>query len=145
MINFFEKIDLIDTFRENILEYIAETSIKIHLYQKYGIEDNRLSFEKSLRSKEGIVVSTVHGIKGDEFRVVISFGLLRGYLPHWNSIIETNTEKEDSNKLLFVLCSRAKEKLYLFAETGRINNKGTPYEINRELSAVLKDLSSNDN
>lgn len=145
LISFFEKINLIDIFREKILEYITETAIKIHLYQKYGIEDNRLSFEKSLRSKEGIVVSTVHGIKGDEFRVVISFGLLRGYLPHWNSIYETKTEKEDSNKLLFVLCSRAKEKLYLFAETGRINNKGTPYEINRELNAVLKDLSSNDN
>ena len=139
LINFFSALNLIDIFYDEILSYISETMLKIKLYEKYGMEDDKLSFEKSLRSREGIVVSTIHGIKGDEFRVVIAFGLLEGYIPHWDSIFNTDTAREDSKKLLFVLCSRAKEKLYLFAETGRKTTKGDNYKINKEIQEVSKE------
>lgn len=138
LINFFSALHLIETFYDEIISYISATTIKIKLYEKYGMEDDKLSFEKSLRSREGIVVSTIHGIKGDEFRVVIAFGLLEGYIPHWDSIFNTNTAREDSKKLLFVLCSRAKEKLYLFAETGRKTTKGDNYKINKEIQELLE-------
>lgn len=131
--NFFNKIGIYDLFEQELIDFIEQTKFKIKLYEKYGIEDSRLSFEKSLRSKEGIVVSTIHGIKGDEFRVVIAFGLLNGYVPHWDSILNTHTDKEDSKKLLFVLCSRAKEKLFLFAEQGRKTDSGNDYIINNDL------------
>lgn len=137
LIYFFEKLHLIDIFYDEIVSYISETNLRLKSYEKYGIENDKLSFEKSLRSKEGIVVSTIHGIKGDEFRVVISFGLLEGYIPHWDSIINTDTAREDSKKLLFVLCSRAKEKLYLFAETGRKRKNGMEYNINEEIKKVV--------
>lgn len=143
LINIFKNIGLYEEFSYIIDEYIEMTSHKIELYKKWGIEDDRLSFEKSLRSKDGIVVSTIHGIKGDEFRVVIAFGLLRGYVPHWNSIY-ANTEQEDSKKLLFVLCSRAKEKLYLFAERGRKTQKGDELETNKELKQALINIKYND-
>lgn len=139
LINFFSALNLINIFYDEILSYISETMLKIKLYEKYGMEDDKLSFEKSLRSREGIVVSTIHGIKGDEFRVVIAFGLLEGYIPHWDSIFNTDTAREDSKKLLFVLCSRAKEKLYLFAETGRKTTKGDNYKINKEIQEVSKE------
>ena len=129
-----------ELFQDKVIDYINESSEKIKLYEKYGIEDDKLAFEKSLRSKDGIVVSTIHGIKGDEFRTVIAFGLLEGYVPHWDSIINKGTAREDSNKLLFVLCSRAKEKLYLFSETGRTTNKGTPYHINEDIKKTIIDL-----
>lgn len=145
LINFFHKLNLLNIFKEDIIAYVDKTVEKIHLYQDYGIEDNRLSFEKSLRSKEGIVVSTIHGIKGDEFRIVIAFGLLRGYVPHWNSIMGTYTEVEDSNKLLFVLCSRAREKIYLFAEKGRKTKGGKNYEMNSELNKAMLYLNSKNN
>lgn len=134
LFNFFNRIGVYEIFEEELVEFITATTLKIKLYEKYGIEDSKLSFEKSLRSKEGIVVSTIHGIKGDEFRVVISFGLLNGYIPHWDSILNTHTAEEDSKKLLFVLCSRAKEKLFLFAEHGRKTNSGNDYVINNELN-----------
>ena len=139
LINFFTKINLYEFFSKNITEYINMTLERIKLCEKYGIEDSRLSFEKSLRSKEGIVVSTIHGVKGDEFRVVIAFGLLEGYVPHWNSILETGTAREDSKKLLFVLCSRAKEKLYLFAENDRTTKKGDLYVMNKDLIQAIVD------
>ncbi|MDU2145280.1 MAG: ATP-dependent helicase [Staphylococcus sp.] len=94
--------------------------------------------KKMFNSKEGIVVNTCQGVKGEEFHTVIAFGLLRGYLPHWNQIIDQPIDKEiiESNKLLYVLCSRAKKNLYLFAETGRKTKKGRDYKVNNELNAI---------
>ena len=40
---------------------------------------------------------------------------------------------EETNKLLYVLCSRAKENLYLFAEKGRTTRKGYPLSCTDEL------------
>jgi superfamily I DNA/RNA helicase len=64
-------------------------------------------------SKSGVVVSTCHGVKGEEYDTVIAFGLLDGYIPNWG-----DPDKLASNKLLYVICSRAKRHLYLIAERG---------------------------
>lgn len=89
-------------------------------------------------SREGVVVNTCHGIKGEEFHTVIAFGLLRGYIPHWSQIINQPiaNEIEESNKLLYVICSRAKNNLFLFSETGRMTNSRRFYEVNRQLGAI---------
>ncbi|WP_342558309.1 ATP-dependent helicase [Metasolibacillus sp. FSL K6-0083] len=94
--------------------------------------------KKMFNTKEGIVINTCQGVKGEEFHTVISFGLLRGYLPHWNQIINQpgSNEIEESNKLLYVICSRAKKNLFLFSETGRRTLKGMPYEVNYQLNAL---------
>ena len=42
---------------------------------------------------------------------------------------------EETNKMLYVLCSRAKEKLYLFAEKGRTTQSGYPLSCTDELLA----------
>ncbi|HHM7678836.1 TPA: 3'-5' exonuclease [Pseudomonas aeruginosa] len=36
------------------------------------------------RERTGITISTIHGVKGAEFDVVIAFGLLEGMVPHFN-------------------------------------------------------------
>lgn len=41
---------------------------------------------------------------------------------------------EDTNKLLYVLCSRAKKNIYLFSERGRTTKKGHPLTATDELS-----------
>lgn len=33
-----------------------------------------------------MVISTLHGVKGEEYTSVIAAGLLNGYLPHWGYI-----------------------------------------------------------
>lgn len=88
------------------------------------------SFRKLFSHPAGVVVSTCHGVKGEEYDTVIAFGLLRGYVPHW-SVIRNGTEMEASereSKLLYVICSRAKRRLHLIAETGRTTQSGRPYE-----------------
>lgn len=92
-------------------------------------------FKSMFKPSNGVVVNTCYGVKGEEFETVIAFGLLWGYLPHWNSIIKKpySNAKNDSNKLLYVIGSRAKRNLHLFAEQGRYTVNRNPYEINHQL------------
>lgn len=96
-------------------------------------EHNALAEE--IKSKS-ILVNTVMGVKGEEFTTVIAYGLLRGYLPHWSSIINGD-ELEASSNLLYVLASRAKLNLHLIAEQGRITGNGKAYEVNQELDEII--------
>jgi DNA helicase II / ATP-dependent DNA helicase PcrA len=87
------------------------------------------SFRKLFSHPSGVVVSTCHGVKGEEYDTVIAFGLLKGYVPHWSVIINLKKEASDrESKLLYVICSRAKRRLHLIAETGRKTQGGKPYE-----------------
>ena len=70
-------------------------------------------------SKTGVVVSTCHGVKGEEYDTVIAFGLLDGYVPNWG-----DPDHLAANKLLYVICSRAKTHLYLISERGRSTRRG---------------------
>jgi superfamily I DNA/RNA helicase len=90
------------------------------------------SFKKMFKHKEGIVVNTCHGIKGEEFDTVIAFGLLHGKLPNWNEKTEYAAEK-----LLYVICSRAKRELHLISEMGRVTSSNRPYNPTAQLNAVV--------
>lgn len=91
------------------------------------------------KEREGIVVNTIHGVKGEEYTTVIAFDLLNGHLPHWDYIIDKNKKPYrtiETKKLLYVLCSRAKQNLYLFSEKGRKTQKGYEYTATDELTCI---------
>jgi len=69
------------------------------------------SFRTMFKHESGLVVNTCHGIKGQEFDTVIAFGLLQDILPN-----KRENTLEAANKLLYVICSRAKNNLYLISE-----------------------------
>lgn len=79
--------------------------------------DDLATFRKFFRPSNGVVVSTIHGVKGAEFESVIAFGLLEGIVPHY--VEPEETKDFVAKKLLFVIGSRAKRNLYLISETGR--------------------------
>lgn len=83
------------------------------------------SFKKVFKQREGITISTIHGVKGLEFDTVIAFGILEGYVPHQNDANGTDTAK----KMLYVVASRAKKNLHIIAESGRKNWKKQPLYI----------------
>lgn len=93
---------------------------------------------KLFGSPSGVVVNTCHGVKGEEYHTVIAFGLLKGYIPHWNVIINGSPDDaaEQASKLLYVVCSRAKHSLFLIAESGRQTLKGKPYETTAKLNEL---------
>jgi superfamily I DNA/RNA helicase len=77
-------------------------------------------------------------VKGEEYDTVIAFGLLRGYIPNWDAIIHGTPPlaTEQESKLLYVICSRAKRKLHLIAETGRLTQKKRPYDTSQLLDGL---------
>jgi DNA helicase II / ATP-dependent DNA helicase PcrA len=73
------------------------------------------NFKKVFKQREGIKISTIHGVKGTEYDTVIGFGLLENWVPHRqdpNGLI-------NSKKMLYVLASRARKHLHIISETGR--------------------------
>lgn len=88
------------------------------------------SFRRLFSHPSGVVVSTCHGVKGQEYDTVIAFGLLKGYVPNWAVIINSTPQasSEQESKLLYVICSRAKRRLHLIAESGRQTQRGNSYE-----------------
>ena len=84
------------------------------------------SFKRMFHHEAGVVVNTCHGIKGEEFDTVIAFGLLEGKLPN-------------AEKLLYVICSRAKRELHLISERGWTTNGRRPYNPTAKLNVVEYD------
>lgn len=77
------------------------------------------AFRKAFKPRTGIKVSTIHGVKGGEYDVVISFGLLQDLVPNFN-----DRSIESAKKLLYVIGSRARKNLHLISETGRMTGRG---------------------
>ncbi len=96
------------------------------------------SLRKLFRSPTGVVINTCHGVKGEEYHTVIAFGLLQGYVPNWEVIINgtKSQAKEQASKLLYVICSRAKKRLYLISENGRETQSRNPYQTSEVLARV---------
>ena len=112
--------------------------------KKHSLPTDYDSISRYFRDKHGVVISTIHGVKGEEYTTVIAVSLLNGYLPHWDYIYQPDKKplrKTETWKLLYVLCSRAKQNLYLFSETGRKTNKGSEYTPTDELSLIAHSLS----
>lgn len=101
--------------------FFSSSAARMARLQKEGATYiNQVSFfKKVFRERAGITVSTIHGVKGAEFDVVIAFGLLEGMVPHFN---EANRHIAAS-KLLYVLSSRARKNLHLISESGRQRGK----------------------
>ena len=117
-----------NSFWENTMERI----------ERYRISTSCDEMSRSFNERTGVVANTIYGVKGEEYDTVIAFGLLRGYVPHWSDIMNKNDNgKSFSMKLLYVLCSRAKQNLFLISEKGRMTKSKKPYESNRELKAVV--------
>lgn len=97
--------------------FFESSNKRIERLKKEGIESisHINSFKRVFRQKDGITISTNHGIKGAEFDTVIAFGLLEDYVPHFS---ESNKE-ESAKRILYVIASRARKNLYLLSEQGR--------------------------
>lgn len=121
---------------ESINSFFSQINYRV---EKYSLSTDYNSISKYFGDKNGVVISTIHGVKGEEYNTVIAVGLLNGYLPHWDYIIkpEKKTLRQiETKKLLYVLCSRAKENLYLFSEHGRTTAKGSEYTPTDELAFI---------
>ena len=97
-------------------------------------------FRKVFKHRSGITVSTIHGVKGAEFDVVIAFGLLQGMVPHFSEEAEADGGINSAKKLLYVAGSRARKHLHLISERQRMRGGGRgPYTATDTLVACVFD------
>lgn len=130
----------VDLSQEQFLQRSYESFIaKINdRVQRYDLSTSIDTFKQCFKEKEGVVINTFHGVKGEEYDTVIAFGILNGYIPHWDTIIRQSKQyrEDETKKLLYVVCSRAKKNLYLFSEQGRTTAKGNPLTSTDEMIAI---------
>lgn len=105
--------------------FFASSEARIERLMRDGAEfvgtiDN---FRKVFGNRGGITISTIHGIKGDEYEAVIAYALLEGMVPHFND----PEQHESAMKLLYVICSRAKKNLHLISERNRPRGRTRVY------------------
>lgn len=123
-------------------DFISKAKDRI---DRYNLPSSTNDFYSFFQERKGVTINTIHGIKGEEFDVVIGYDLLNGHLPHWDYIYKPEKKhirQSEMFKLLYVLCSRAKTNLYLFSETGRTTKGGSPLSATDELRAVEYDYDS---
>lgn len=110
-------LNLFPTLHEHYNSFFDSSKSRIERLIKEGnpfIGDLE-NFRKVFKQRDGITVSTIHGVKGEEYDTMIGFALLDSYVPHFND----NNGIENSKKLLYVLSSRARKNVHLISETGR--------------------------
>ncbi len=82
----------------------------------------------------GVIVTSCHSIKGEEYETDICSGILKGYIPNWGLIINQPDIDEDieAQQLLYVIISRARKNPHLVSEYGRRRRQGqrSLYETN---------------
>lgn len=121
-----------EKLEQKLSEFLENTDDRI---SRYKLSITLENIEKSFKIKKGVVINTFHGVKGEEYKVVIATGLLNGYIPNWNIIINKPLVRNiETKKLLYVICSRAKQKLYLFSEQGRTTKNGVELTPTNELN-----------
>lgn len=91
------------------------------------------TFKKFFCFRDGVTVSTIHGVKGEEYDTVIAFGLLEGFVPHFSE--DFSTKEDSAKRTLFVVASRARKNLWLISENDRFDRYN---RTNRDTSAILK-------
>lgn len=103
--------------------FIKSANDRLNKLYDEGITDVNTTenFKKVFRQKDGITVSTIHGVKGEEYDVVIAIALLNDYVPHFTD--SDSLKEENAKKMLYVLSSRARKNLHLISERKRISRK----------------------
>jgi DNA helicase-2/ATP-dependent DNA helicase PcrA len=97
---------------------------------------------------DSVTLTTMHGAKGLEFRVVFLVGLEEGFLPHARTLDERVTDVpsfdgrpsddlEQERRLFYVAITRARERLYLCRARVRLT-RGKPHK--RAPSRFLADV-----
>lgn len=91
------------------------------------IEEIKQTIEESKKKikREGVILSTIHGVKGAEFKNVYITNCVEDTIPH-SSSKDTNIEEE--RRLFYVGITRAIDNLYLFSPR---NRKGQFKDVSR--------------
>lgn len=126
--------DLEDVIEE--FKLAAEGYKTIFEFLKH-VNEVKESIEESKKKKdrEGVILSTIHGVKGMEFKNVYIMNISEDTIPHTSS---KDTNLEEERRLFYVGMTRAIDELYLFSPRSR---KGQFKDLSRFIAeGKLNDL-----
>lgn len=83
---------------------------------KVGLDEVVLDQSSDKEVSDGVVLSTIHSVKGLEFRAVFIVALEEGIFP----TIREEADLEEERRVAYVAVTRAKEKLYLSSASRRL-------------------------
>lgn len=98
--------DIIEEFKS------AADGLKTIIELLGHVERVKEKLEESKEVKEGVILSTIHGVKGMEFKNVFIINVAEETIPHKSSMDE-NIEEE--RRLFYVAITRAINNLYIFS------------------------------
>ena len=118
-------LSLYPTLEEHHISFFESAESRIEKLKKEGNEfiGSIETFRKVFKQRGGITVSTIHGVKGEEYDTVIGFALLEDYVPNFN---DKPNGQENAKKMLYVLSSRDRKNIHLISERERYKPYGNP-------------------
>lgn len=109
-------------YRRYLKELSYNNNINFNVYHKIVMElldiakaskdynEVKYKFQRIHEGEAGVILSTIHGVKGMEFKNVIIVNCNEGYIPY--KLCNEN-EMEEERRLFFVGCTRAINNLFL--------------------------------
>jgi len=77
------------------MDSFFDTSVERLNDPDYQFPTDTAYLRRLYRHPNGVVLNTCQGAKGEEYDVVIVFGVLRGYVPHWHRIFDDAVDDAD--------------------------------------------------
>ena len=100
----------IDVFVNSVKDYVRDNgNCTLGEFLESITLESDLNFEDT---SESVILTTIHGVKGLEFKVVFIVGLEEGIFPLSRSL-SSPSEQEEERRLMYVAMTRAREKLIL--------------------------------
>lgn len=129
-----DKLMNIDVFINSISQFIeANDDASLSEFLESITLETDLDF---MGTDNTVTISTVHSVKGLEFKVVFIIGLEDGIFPISRSF-DDNKELEEERRLMYVAMTRARERLFLsYANTRYLHGKRTPMISSRFLDEI---------
>ncbi len=125
--------DIVEEFKS------AADGLKTILELFSHVERVKESIEESKDIKEGVILSTIHGVKGMEFKNVFLVNANEETIPHRSSM-EENIEEE--RRLFYVGITRAIDNLYIYSPK---TQRGKFKEASRfVIEGKFKDIETNE-
>ncbi|EJO5346576.1 ATP-dependent helicase [Clostridium botulinum] len=100
-----ELLQIVDELKEAAEGYTSILTFLVH------VEEVEKEINKKEVNEDSVILSTIHGVKGMEFKNVVIVNCNEGNIPYSKADEKVNIEEE--RRLFYVGITRAKENLYL--------------------------------
>jgi|GEM_PF-122723 len=99
-------LDILEEFKESVKSYNTIIAFLSHIEE---VKEELKKVKNNFQEENAVVLSTIHGVKGMEFKNVFIMNCVEDLLPNKNSIEEGI---EEERRLLYVAITRAIDNIY---------------------------------